>query len=132
IPVEISVAAVGYQTILNNVPVYTYGYPPQPPMILRHISVCNQQEVLLITEQPGFLRVLLHNREIPADELIPITLLRAARLRPPATRADFLLASGQFLARYMGQEPLRLEQILRVLHVAYQELAGFASVPDET
>ena len=96
IPVEIAVASVGYR--LNETSTYLYGFPPQPPMVLNSITVCDEDAIKSITSSPDFLRTLLDNREIPTDELIPAALLRAARLRPEA-RPGFLLSAGRYLAR---------------------------------
>lgn len=114
VPVEISVAAVGY----HNDAGYHYGLPPQPPMILHRIHVCTPQEVRAITAQPDFLRPLLENRDVPADELITRALRRAAPLHgAPGTAdyQDYLLRAGRYLARRLGREPLRLETILQQL-----------------
>jgi len=111
IPVEISVAAIGYHDDLG----YHYGLPPQPPMILYRITVCSKEEVQRITDSPDFLRALLDNREVPANELIPTALRRAAGLRDEALRENFYLTAGRYLARYLGRDPARLEQILRQL-----------------
>ena len=114
-PVEISVVAVGYRHVQDDAPLYSYGFPPQPPMILRRIHVCSNEEVGLFTAHPDFMRVLLENNEVPADELIPTAIRRAASLQMPSTRPDFLLACGKYLARYMGYDPMRLEKILRTI-----------------
>lgn len=114
VPVEIAVVAVGY----HNAEGYHYGLPPQPPMILHRIHVCTRDEVRAITTQPDFLRPLLENRDVPADELITRALLRAAPLHGvPGTAAyqDYLLQAGRYLARRLGREPLRLETILQQL-----------------
>ncbi|MBN2003236.1 MAG: hypothetical protein JXA21_07745 [Anaerolineae bacterium] len=109
IPVEISVAAVGYCDPTG----YHYGLPPQPPMVLYRITVCDKDEVRQITQAPDFMRALLENREVPADELIPMALRRAAQLQPEAKQQEFYLDAGRYLARYLGRDPIRLEQILR-------------------
>ena len=111
IPVEISVAAVGYRDDEG----YHYGLPPQPPMILHSITVCSKDEVQHITASPDFMRAVLDNRDVPADELIPTALQRAARLRPEALREPFYIEAGRYLARYLGRDPFRLERILRRL-----------------
>lgn len=114
VPVEISVVAVGYGDARG----YHYGLPPQPPMILHRIHVCTADEVRAITAHPDFLRPLLENREVPADELITRALLRAASLHGvPGTAdyQDYLLQAGRYLARRLGREPLRLETILQQL-----------------
>ena len=111
IPVEISVTAVGYRDDEG----YHYGLPPQPPMILHSITVCSKDEVRHITASPDFMRAVLDNRDVPADELIPTALQRAARLRPVAQREAFYVEAGRYLARYLGRDPIRLERILRRL-----------------
>lgn len=114
VPVEISVASVGYRYCDD--PNYAYGLPPQPPMVLHQIVVCPPDEVRVITSSPDFMRALIDNQDIPADELIPTTLLRAANLYP-GSAAEFLLEAGRYLARYLGRDPVRLEKILlRIAH----------------
>ncbi len=110
IPVEIAVASVGYR--LHGTSAYVYGFPPQPPMVLNSISVCDEDAIRRITASPDFLRTLLDNLDVPTDELIPTALLRAAQLRPEAARPGFLLSAGRYLARYLGRDPIRLERIL--------------------
>lgn len=109
IPVEISVASVGYRDPDG----YHYGLPPQPPMVLYRITVCDDDEVRQFTQAPDFMRAILENRDVPADELIPMALRRAANQQPESIRGDFYLNAGRYLARYLGRDPIRLEQILR-------------------
>lgn len=109
IPVEISVAAVGYREDAA----YRYGLPPQPPMVLYRITVCDADEVRAITAAPEFMRALLENRDVPAADLIPAAIRRAAELRPESDRAAFYLQAGRYLAHYLGRDPIRLEQILK-------------------
>lgn len=114
VPVEISVVAIAYGDDSG----YHYGLPPQPPMILHRIHVCTPAEVRAITAQPDFLRPLLENRDVPADELITRALLRAAPLHGSTGTTDYqdyLLTTGRYLARRLGREPLRLETILQRL-----------------
>lgn len=114
VPVEISVVAIAYGDDSG----YHYGLPPQPPMILHRIHVCTPDEVRAITAQPDFLRPLLENRDVPADELITRALLRAAPLHGSTGTTDYqdyLLTTGRYLARRLGREPLRLETILQRL-----------------
>ncbi len=113
IPVEISVVAVAYS--YRGEEGYHYGLPPQPPMVLHRITVCSGEEVRRITAVPEFLRTLFDNRDVPADELIPTALQRAARLRSPGQRESFLLDAGRYLAQYLAYDPARLERILRRL-----------------
>ncbi|MCD4738248.1 MAG: hypothetical protein K8R89_03190 [Anaerolineae bacterium] len=108
IPIEISVVAIGYRDSHG----YRYGLPPQPPMILKNITVCRTEEVKEITARPEWMRLLLENREVPADELIAHTIQRSAKLHAGEEQA-YLLAAGRYLARQLVREPLRLETLLQ-------------------
>ncbi len=117
IPVEISVVAVGCREGDRT----RYGLPPQPPMVLNRITVCSSAEVCEITRRPDFLRALLDNRDVPADELIPTALRRAAGLRPSEQRDAFYVDAGRYLARNLGRDPVRLERVLRRLELETDE-----------
>jgi hypothetical protein len=110
VPVEISVAAVGYR--YSGMKGYTYGYPPQPPMVLHQIEICSADEVREITSTPDFMRALLDNPDLPADELIPTVLLRTAP-DDGDDRRRALIEAGRYLARHLGRDPMRLEKVLR-------------------
>ena len=117
LPVEISVAAIGYRMAGGGS--FIYGFPPQPPMVLYSIAVCSDQEVKAITASPEFMRTLLDAPDLPTDELIPAALERAAALRPASEVEHFLVDSGRYLARYLGRDPVRLDRILRRLESLY-------------
>ncbi len=115
IPVEIGVAAVGYSDQDDR---YHYGLPPQPPMILKRITVCHGEEVARFTAQPDWIQPLLENREVPVDALVARALERSARLYGDVdsdARKTYLLRASRYLARFLAREPLRLETILRQL-----------------
>ena len=107
IPVEISVAAIGYQDNQG----YRYGLPPQPPMVLKKITVCHTEEVRQITARPEWVQPLLENREVPADELIVRATQRSVKLHTGEEQA-YLLKTGRYLAQQLVREPLRLETLL--------------------
>jgi hypothetical protein len=111
VPIEIGVVAVGYR---NGEGIF-YGLPPQPPITLDHIFICTDEEVRAFTARLDFIRLLLHSREIPADELLVSCLRLAARARPQGERRQFLLDSGRELARLMGSDLVRLETLLNRL-----------------
>ena len=111
VPIEVSVLAVGYcqdGTILH-------GLPPQPPIMLNRIFVCDPALVRDFSARLDFLRLVYNSREVPADELIVSSLQLAAQARPRAERAPFLIGAGRELARLMGADPVRLEALLRRL-----------------
>jgi len=111
VPIEVSVLAVGYRqdgTILH-------GLPPQPPIMLNRIFVCDPALVRDFSTRLDFLRLVYNSREVPADELIVSSLQLAAQARPQAERAPFLIGAGRELARLMGADPVRLEALLRRL-----------------
>ncbi len=115
LPVEISVAAIGYRDAAGA---YHYGPPPQPPMVLKQITVCARDEVSAITARPDWIRPLLENRDTPADALIARALERSANTHHtlgggPRAREEYLLMAGRYLAHLLAREPLRLETILR-------------------
>ncbi|HEY89238.1 MAG TPA: hypothetical protein G4N98_05835 [Thermoflexia bacterium] len=108
IPVEISVVAIGYRDSHG----YHYGLPPQPPMVLKRITVCRAEEVKEITARPEWMRSLLENREVPTDELIARAIQRSAKLHAEEQQT-YLITTGRYLARQLVREPLRLETLLR-------------------
>ena len=100
--------AVGYRDGES----FLHGLPPQPPIMLNRIYICDEEEVSAFTQRLDFMRLLLDSREVPADELVVSCLRLAARARPEAARRDFLLDSGRELARLMGADLVRLEALL--------------------
>jgi hypothetical protein len=115
IPVEISVAAIGYGDNDGHEGHYRHGLPPQPPLILHSITSCDTDEIRAITAAPDFMRPLLDNRDIPLVELLPPVLRTAARLQPEADQEHYLVTAGRYLARQMGRDLIRLESILQRL-----------------
>lgn len=108
VPIEIGVVAVGYregEEILH-------GLPPQPPIMLNRIFICDDAEVRTFTQRLDFLRLLLNSQEVPVDELIVACLRRAAQARPEPERQPFLLDAGREVARQMGADLVRLEALL--------------------
>jgi hypothetical protein len=109
VPIEISVIIVGHQhqeTIIQ-------GLPPQPPLSLDMLIMCNDKEIRAFTEQLDYLRLVLNAAQIPADELLIANLTRAAAVHPPETRRQFLLNAGRELARLLSFDMVRLDGILR-------------------
>lgn len=108
VPIEIGVIAVGYRDGEDIL----HGLPPQPPIMLNRIFICDDDEVRAFTERLDFMRLVLNSREVPADELLISCLRLAAKARSEAERKTFLLDSGRELARLMGGDLVRLEALL--------------------
>jgi len=110
VPIELSVLVVGFQRDREK-PVQ--GLPPQPPISLDSLILCDEGDIRAFTEPLDYLRLILNAAQIPADELIIANLRRAAAARPPETRRQFLLNAGRELARLLSFDLIRLDGILR-------------------
>lgn len=108
-PVEVSVLAIGYKDGGG----FYYGLPPQPPITLDHIHLCDGDDVCGFTGRFDYFRLVLDALYVPADELLAASLRRAAEARAPQDRADFLLRAGVELARLLSGHIVRLENLLR-------------------
>lgn len=109
VPIEISVLIVGHQqqqTIIQ-------GLPPQPPLSLDMLTMCNDQDIRAFTGQLDYLRLVLNAAQIPADELLIANLTRSAAVHPPETRRQFLINAGREIARLLSYDMVRLDGILR-------------------
>lgn len=110
VPIELSVLVVGYQRE-GEPPVQ--GLPPQPPISLDSLILCDEADIRTFTKQLDYLRLVLNAAQIPSDELLIANLRRAAAVRPPETRRPFLLEAGRELARLLSFDLVRLDGILR-------------------
>lgn len=108
VPIEVGVIAVGYR---NGARIF-HGLPPQPPIMLNRILICDDDEVYAFTQRLDFLRLLFNSREVPVDELIVSCLRLATQARPEGERKSFLLNAGRELTRLMGADLVRLEALL--------------------
>lgn len=109
VPIEVSVLVVGYQQGGRIV----QGLPPQPPISLDTLVVCDDDDLRRFSEQLDYLRLTLNAAQIPADELLIANLSRAAETRSPEIRRVFLLKAGRELARLLSYDLVRLDSILR-------------------
>ncbi len=109
VPIEVSVLSIGYyrNTVIEC------GLPPQPPITLDSIRACNEAEVLECTGGFDYVRLILASPEVPADELLIVSLRNAALMRPPEDRTFFLRQAGRELARLLSRDLPRLENLLR-------------------
>lgn len=111
VPIEVSILIVGYQRDKT----YIQSLPPQPPISLDKLEVCNEDEVIKFTENLNYLRLIIKASDIPTDELIAATLTHAAEIRAREARRDFLIKSGREVARLMNSDLIRLDAILQQL-----------------
>ena len=109
VPIEIGVLVVGYQQEDN---IYQ-GLPPQPPLSLDVLVLCDDEELRAFTRELGYMQLVLNAGHIPADELLVANLRRSANAYPAETQRQFLVAAGRELARLMNMDLVRLDGILR-------------------
>ena len=110
VPIEISVLVVGYQAGKGDI---VQGLPPQPPLSLDMLIMCDDTELRAFTRNLDYLRLVLNAAQIPADEALIANLRRAAAAYPQETRRDFLVKAGRELARLLNSDLVRLDSILR-------------------
>jgi hypothetical protein len=108
VPIEVGVLVVGY----GQAGEIYHWLPPQPPLSLDVIHTCAQDELVAFTERFDYFRLVLDQRDLPADELLAANLRYAARARGPRGRG-FLVDAGRELARLLAMDPARLDAILR-------------------
>ncbi len=68
-PIEMSVVFIGWEDEYARI---YHTRVPYPPLTLDEIFPCDDEDVLRFTsrEQPGYLRALLRNEELPAADLL--------------------------------------------------------------
>jgi hypothetical protein len=108
VPIEVGVLVVGYR---DDGTIY-HRLPPQPPLSLDIIYTCSADELVAFTGQLDYFRLVLDNRDLPADELLAANLRYAAAARGEAGPA-FLLDAGRELARLLTMDLSRLDALLR-------------------
>ena len=108
VPIEVGVLVVGYW----HADEITQRLPPQPPLSLDVIHTCAPDELVAFTGQFDYFRLVLDNRDLPADELLAANLRYAAQARGNAAE-DFLVNAGRELARLLAMDLYRLDAILR-------------------
>lgn len=108
VPIEVGVLVVGYR---HSEEIY-HRLPPQPPLSLDVIHTCAPDELVVFTGRFDYFRLVLDNRDLPADELLAANLRYAAGARGNAG-SGFLVNAGRELARLLAMDLYRLDAILR-------------------
>jgi len=111
VPIEIGVLILGFQRKMN----FVQALPPQPPISLEELALCSIDEIVAFTEQLDFLRFIINAQHAPADDLAVACLTRAAELRAPEIRRDYLLAAGRYIGRLLFDDMRRFDTILQQL-----------------
>ena len=101
---------VGYQLGKADI---VQGLPPQPPLSLDMLIMCDDAELRAFTKRLDYLRLVLNAGQIPADEALIANLRCAAAAYPQETRHQFLVSAGRELARLLNSDLVRLDSILR-------------------
>ncbi len=110
VPVEASVLCVGYEPLGQPV---RYNLPAQPPITLDPIFACDQEEMCGFTSKIDYFRLIIDNREVPSDELLAASIRLCADAHALGARDTYLLKCGRELARLIGGDSARLENLLR-------------------
>ena len=108
VPIEVGVLVVGCRSDGE----IHHRLPPQPPLSLDVIHTCGGEELVVFTRCLDYFRLVLDNRDVPADELLAANLRYAARARDNAG-GEFLVEAGRELARLLAGDLLRLDGLLR-------------------
>jgi hypothetical protein len=108
VPIEVGVLVVGFR----RAGLTYHLLPPQPPLSLDVIYTCIRDELVAFTERFDYFRLVLDNRDLPADELLAANLRYAAEARGDAGYG-FLVEAGRELARLLAMDPPRLDGLLR-------------------
>jgi hypothetical protein len=115
VPLEVSVLCVGYQ--LHEGERIRHGLPPQPPIALHGIEICDAPEIQAFTERLDFFRLVMDAQDVPCDELLAASVRLATHARANGRQRDFALGCGRELARLMSYDGARLEGLLRRLQL---------------
>jgi len=95
VPIEISVIFIGWEDGQGRI---YHTRVPRPPLTLDEIFPCRAEDILrfISREQPGYLRALLRNEEIPAADLVATHLKQVFNIVHHTSQSDW----GD---RYLGE-----------------------------
>ncbi len=123
VPIEVGVLVVGYR----HSGAIHHRLPPQPPLSLDVIHTCSPDELVEFTERFDYFRLVLDNRDVPADELLAANLRYAGEARDTGQRG-FLVDAGRELARLLAMDLPRLDGLLRRIRPQEAPVEGRGSV----
>jgi hypothetical protein len=104
---EIHAAIVGYE---QNATIFQH-LPPHPPDVHDFVYLSSKDEIMQLTGDFDFLRLLMHVSAVPADELLAATVREAQKSAQQPE--PFLIAAGQALSKLLQNDYDRLIALLR-------------------
>ncbi|MBN1563930.1 MAG: hypothetical protein JXA10_08825 [Anaerolineae bacterium] len=111
VPVEISVLSVGFFRLDR---VY-HTLPPQPPLSLDPVRMCDADTVHDFTENLDFLRLVVNASDVPTEELLAAAINHAAWARPAEEQRAFRVRAGRHLAGLLSHDLPRLQHLLKLI-----------------
>jgi hypothetical protein len=111
VPVEISVLNVGF----IRLDMVYHTLPPQPPLSLDPVQLCDPDTVRAFTENLDFLRLVVNASDVPTEELLAAAINHAAWARPQSEQRAFLVMAGRHLAGLLSHDLPRLQHLLKLI-----------------
>jgi hypothetical protein len=111
VPVEIEVLNIGY--VQGDMPFY--NLPPRPPLSLDPVTLCEPAEIEYFTQNPIFLRLILHGGGGSTADLLGAAIRKASNARAPEFQREFLVAAGRQLAGMLSHDLTMLQQVLSMI-----------------
>ncbi|MBX9686022.1 MAG: hypothetical protein K2X27_04930 [Candidatus Obscuribacterales bacterium] len=87
------------------------GLPPFPPEVHDFVAPLDKSELLRLTENLDFLRMLSAISKVPTDEILAASIKNAASARDD--EYDYLVEAGQYVSRMLRDDYDRLASVLR-------------------
>ncbi|MBI5172610.1 MAG: hypothetical protein SFV17_12380 [Candidatus Obscuribacter sp.] len=89
--------------------------PPQPPQVHDFVYAASPEEIIAITAELDFLRLLFHlSTTVPSDELIAASIREAGRAYSNAAeREDFLVRAGRAVCQLFRSDYERMLSIVK-------------------
>ncbi|MBS2009810.1 MAG: hypothetical protein JST01_22340 [Cyanobacteria bacterium SZAS TMP-1] len=111
-------AIIGYRDIAEKPGAGEEGaifqhLPPQPPDVHDFVYEASRQEVISLTSNFEFLRLLAHINSVPTDELIAAAIRRSATARVDGGADIYLIEAGRAIAQLFRSDYDRMVSIVK-------------------
>ncbi|HEC22510.1 MAG TPA: hypothetical protein ENI95_06305 [Chloroflexi bacterium] len=116
VPVEMSILSIGFRAYDGQI---RHALPPRPPLSLDPVYVCSSEEIREVTSRFDYFRLVLTS-QVPSEQLLAANLLIAAGTLPENEQYDFLVRAGREVARLLGGDMARLDNLLRLIYPSTQ------------